>query len=334
MNQAAEYALILLALGLALFLAVALLSPLEALAWWAGWSQRRKEPEQPVDSLLSLASETPAADYYVVYLTGIAGFSGKFLGRRELGFLERLQARLPQALVVHDVFPFSVTNNPLDGDRLLSRLWRWLQQLRLKQPHTVLRNLISARNILQVAVSADPRYGPIYNVGVAREILRSLLQKGYPLTSRPAITLVGVSGGGQVALGAARYLKEALETPVYVISVGGVLSDDPGISYVDHLYHLQGTRDRVAPLGALLYPGRWPFLGYSPWNRARKEGRITTISTGPMTHMGNDEYFSRSSRLPNGQTHSDWLAELVAGLIAGTELPQMDGPAAMVTAIG
>lgn len=309
---------VLVLLGILLFAAVALLSPFETLGWWAGWSQRREESNPIALAPTPLWRRDRTTDQYLVYLTGIAGFSGEFLGRRELGFLERLQARLPEAVIIHDVFPFSATNNPLDGDRLLSRLWAWLQQRRLRNPHTVLKNLIAIRNILQVAVSADPRYGPIYNVGVAREIVRSLLDEGYPPGAGVPITLVGVSGGGQIALGTVRYLVEALQVPVYVIAVAGVLSDDPSISCVEHLYQLKGSKDRVPLMGEILYPGRWPMLRYSAWNKARQEGKITVIDTGPMTHMGHDEYFSRSAVLSTGQSHADHTAEIIADIVKGT----------------
>jgi pimeloyl-ACP methyl ester carboxylesterase len=308
---------LLVAFGLLLFVAVALLSPLETLGWWAGWSRRQDEAGRRPPVLPDHWLAEPAS-YYVVYLTGIGGFSGEFLGRREIGFLQQLQEHLPNAIIVHDVFPFSATNNPLDGDRFLSRLWGWLQQRRLRKPQTVFKNLISIRNILQVAVSADPRYGPIYNVGVAQEIVRSLLEKGYPPGRDKAITLIGVSGGGQVALGTARYLQEALQVPIYVISIGGVLSDDPGIAHVEHLYHLHGSRDNVPRLAELLYPGRWPFLSYSAWNKAKREGKITVIDPGPMTHMGPEEYFSRSALLADGRSHAEATADLVAGLITGS----------------
>jgi hypothetical protein len=308
--------LVALAAGLVVFV-VALLSPLEALGWWAGWSRQELEPDEPIAGLAGPDQPAiPAADYYVVYLTGIGGFSGQFLGRREVGFLERLRARLPGAVIVSDVFPFSVTNNPLNGNRILARLWQWIQTRRLKNPHNVLKNLISIRNILQVAVSADPRYGPIYNVGVAREIVRSLARRGYPAGSGQPITLIGVSGGGQIALGAARYLNLALHAPIRIISVAGVLSDDRGINYVEHVYHLNGSRDRVPRLGAILYPGRWPIFRRSSWNLAQAEGRITVIPTGPMTHMGPEEYFSRSAFLPSGQSYADHTADIVAHLIA------------------
>ena len=42
------------------------------------------------------------------------------------------------------------------------------------------------------------------------------------------ITLIGYSGGAQVALGAVTYLKYALDAPIEVISISGVVSGNNG----------------------------------------------------------------------------------------------------------
>lgn len=308
----------LLGLGLLLVFSIAFVSPFEALGWWAGWSRRQLEPDRPGERTGPMPDAKTDAEHYIVYLTGVGGFSGEFLARREIGFLERLAARLPGAVIVRDVFPFSVTNNPLNGERALAWLWQWLHNMRLKVPNNVFDLLIVLRNMFQATVSADPRYGPIYNVGVAQEIVKSLLRHGYPAGSGKPITLVCYSGGGQISVGTARYLNKALQAPIRVVSVGGVISDDPGIAHVEHLYHLQGSRDILPLIGAVLYPGRWPLLAYSPWNQARRRGRITVIDPGPMYHIGRRDYFSRSAHLPNGQSHAERTAEIVAGVIAGS----------------
>jgi hypothetical protein len=197
---------------------------------------------------------------------------------------------------------------------MLARLWTWLHNSVRKPGGALLYSLVMARNIMQVAVSSDRRYGPIYNYGVGRAIAQSLVRHGYRPDSVVPVVLLGVSGGGQVALGVAPAVRALLGAPVTVISLAGVLSDDPGIDSIEHLYHLQGSRDRVPLLGALLFPGRWPWIGHSSWNRARQAGLITTIDTGPMTHMGEREYLARRAVLPNGQRHVDHTVELIEGI--------------------
>ena len=304
----------LILLGLLLIFVMALLSPLETLNWWAGWGHETGKEIDPA----APPEHAPAEDvaYYAVYLTAIGGISAEDISYREQRFLDKLQARLPRLRLIHDVFPFSVTNNPLNGERQLSWLWQKLHNSRMKKSGFILAGLIFVRNLLQVAVSGDPRYGPMYNVGVAKEIGQSLLRQGYTPGSGIPIFVMGWSGGGQIAIGAARYLREAFVAPVYVISIGGVMADDPGISYVEHLYHLNGTKDRFPKIGEILYPGRWPFLKYTAWNQAKQNGKISVIVPGPMVHTGRRDYFDRKATLPDGQTYLDKTVEIISGIIA------------------
>lgn len=299
-----------LLLILALLAVVAMLAPFEALGWWAGWTRRDLEPaEEPP------RGPAPPKGLFVIYLTGIAGFSGEFLARRETGFLKRLGRLLPEAAIVADVFPFSVNNNPLNGERLLRGLWQWLHERRTRAPHVLYDVLIVLRNLFQVAVSADPRYGPIYNVGVARELVRSLRRHGYPAAGGVPVALVAYSGGAQIAIGAARFLQRALNAPIRVVGLGGVLSDDPGLAAVARLDQVQSRSDWLPPLISLLFPGRWPLLPWSEWNRARREGRVFFHDPGPIQHVGRRDYFSLKARLPDGRQHGVATAEVVARLL-------------------
>jgi hypothetical protein len=224
---------------------------------------------------------------------------------------------LPEAVIIHDIFPFSVTNNPLNGERQFGWLWERIHKGRLKGRPGILSALIFARNLFQVGVSADPRYGPIYNVGVGHEIARSLFRHGYPLEGGIPIVVMGWSGGGQIALGVGRYLAEGLNAPVYVISIGGVLNSDPAIAYVSHLYHLEGSKDNFPRIADLLFPGRWSIVTYSPWNQARRQGKITFLDPGPMRHTGRGDYFDSRSQLPNGQSHVDRTVTVIGAIVDG-----------------
>lgn len=320
-----ESVILLCGIGLLLLVFLALLSPLEALGWWAGWSRRRLAPPgqvtaRPIEGNANLdgqaTAERPApAPVYVVYLTAIGGISAEELSGRERGFLERLTERLPEAAVIHDVFPFSVTNNPLNGERQFAWLWERIHESRLKGRPGILSAFILARNLFQVGVSADPRYGPIYNVGVGHEIARSLFRHGYPVEGGKPIVVMGWSGGGQIALGVGRYLAEGLGAPVYVVSIGGVLSDDPAISYVSHLYHLEGSKDEFPRIGDVLFPGRWPIVTYSAWNQARRHGKITVLDPGPMRHTGHGDYFDSRSQLADGQSYVDKTVSVIGDIV-------------------
>ena len=303
-------------LGL-IVLAFALIAPFEALRWWA----------QDVELIMPTfppRRETPGPDNecYVVYLTGIGG-SGDGLARREQGFMDRVKERVPEAVMITDVFPFSVTNDPLTGERPLAWLWSFLHKARLQAKSLLFEFWIGARNVCQVAVCSDPRYGPIFNLGIAREVYDSLVRHGYDPRSKANIFLVGYSGGAQVALGAACYLTR-LRSNVTVITVGGVFSSIPGIRLAHHLHCLTGTKDTTIHLGPAIFPGRWRIATGSAWNRARREGKVTITELGPMIHSGRGDYFTQSATLQNGKSYADHTADTVAGIIRATE--RRDGP--------
>jgi hypothetical protein len=312
-----------------LVLLLALFSPIEALSWWAGWSSREVKlrlppPDDSPGIVDTRADESRPARSYVVYLTGILSMSGELLGGREIALMDHIADRLPgDEVMIGNVFPYSVTNNPLNGERLLRGLWQWLneRQKNIKNPANPYNWLILLRNLFQVAVSADPRYGPLNNVGVAGEIVRSLFRQEYPRGSGKPVYLVGYSGGGQIAVGAARYLREALQAPIYVIGLGGFFTDDRGIASVTHLYQIKGSRDFFPYIGDVLFPGRWPLLLYSAWNQAKRRGKISVIDAGPMDHFGCSDYFSRSAKFPDDSCYADRTVDLIVKAISG----ELDG---------
>ena len=311
----------LLCFGGLLIIGLAFVSPFEALGWWSGWSERQVEPEAIADNPHVEKEDLPEADHHVVYLTGIGGFSGEWLGDREIHFVDTLAERLPgETIVVRDVFPFSVTNNPLSGERQLAKLWQWIHARQVKNPMDVFTFIIVLRNLFQVAISSDPRYGPINNVGVASAIGESLLQKGYRPDSGKPITLFGYSGGAQIAVAVARYLHKAFEAPIRVFTFGGVMGDDPGMENVDHLYQLIGGKDFFPKVGAVAFPGRWPILKYSTWNKALADDRITVFDAGPDTiHTGPTDYFSPTAILENGKSHLDNSLDFIVGIMSDTD---------------
>ena len=305
-------------IGLFLLLFVtAALAPLESLGWWAGWSRKgtEKDPSEFSNDAATIVEDEP--DFYVIYLSGIGAISGDSFPDEEYPFLHGLESRLPDAKVITDVYPYSVTNNGLTGQRLLSGLWRRIENLRLKNPNSVLSLFVNLRNALQMFVSADRRYGPIYNLGIANEIYRVLREKGYHPANKRPIILLGWSGGGQIAIGSAGYLA-ALPSPLYVISLGGMLSDDPGLEKLTHLWHLYGVADPLQALGGVLYAGRWPLMPNSPWNTAMANGRIDIICLGSYSHNGKGNYFDMETKLPNdarGRSHGEKTLDTIVHIL-------------------
>lgn len=311
------------------FLVSLMLAPLEALGWWAGWFDIEEDitPEaEPEDK----PQQPDNVQAYIVYLTGISGVSGDVLLPEEEAFLERLDAALPNGVVVKDVYPYSVRNQALTGQRVFAWFWRFALQMKLsdKPRRRFIGLLINMRNAFQVMVSADRRYGPIYSTGFARLIARTLLQHGYQRGSEMPVYLLGYSGGGQIALGVVPYLKQMIHAPITVVSLGGVVGGDPGIMAAEHLYHLYGKRDGVQRLGWLLSPSRWrigelPVLPLSRWNQARRANKIDFIYTGDMRHNGSQGYLDDAhSSSDDGLVNVEVVVGKIARLVIGHDITQ------------
>ncbi|MGL4650990.1 MAG: CAAX protease, partial [Caldilineaceae bacterium] len=243
---------VLALLVVAIFVWLAL-SPFETLGWWAGWFGDRIYWESPPDE--SEISESGPRNAYVIFYSGVGRATGETLSYRERDFLRRLATANPDAQVIDDIFPYAVNNLSLTSQPWLSRIWRLsLTSKRLGVP--LLGMLINVRNIMQIMTSADRRYGPIFNQGVAEVTVNGLIRHGYTPERSAPILLIGYSGAGQIAVGSALYIKEWTRAPVYVISLAGVFASDPAMLRIDHLYHLVGSKDTVEPWW-FMAPGRW-----------------------------------------------------------------------------
>ncbi|MEZ4864309.1 MAG: hypothetical protein R3C14_23555 [Caldilineaceae bacterium] len=290
----------------------AALSPFETLGWWAGWfGEKIYFDNVPSDGLVRAVR--PGASCYVLFLSGIGRVSGETLSRREQGFLQRLALALSQAVIIDDIFPYSVNNLALTGQPIFARFWRWALRRKFDGPHLA-GYVINIRNIWQVMISADKRYGPIYNQAMAEVLLHGLLRYQYDLNSQKPVFIIGYSGAGQMAVGAVTYLREWIEAPIYVISLGGIFSSDPGLLAADHIYHLYGTQDWPRKL-SWIAPGRWSIFAASEWNRARRQGLVTILEVGPMRHTSAGGYLDMKSQLPNGTSFLDHTVHVMAEIV-------------------
>ncbi|NTU83372.1 MAG: hypothetical protein HGA45_29050 [Chloroflexales bacterium] len=325
--------LILLFIGaiVLLFLSAAV-APFESLGWWAGWFGDGKAPPVPgqTPALAASVPESPN-NHFLVYLSGIGAMDPDSVPQEEIDWARMAVKRLPQTTTLADVFPYSVTNSGLETQKFFSKMWNYLEQRRLKNPYDAFQLLINIRNMFNVAISADPRYGPIYNLGVANEIVKALQLRGYRIGSGKPVTLVGFSGGAQIALGAATFLKPMLRAPLRVISLGGVMSDDMGLKRIEKLYHLWGHLDPVQGLGEKLYAGRWKWFPSSPWNQAMAQGKIEFVDMGQMHHNGATNYFSWTAFTPDGRSHAIATIDQIGAVLVNEGL--MD-PAALKAAQG
>jgi hypothetical protein len=317
--------LVLLLAG-AIFLLSMVIAPFESLGWWAGWLGPHEEGPAPYPEADAEVCGGP--DYHVVYLSGIASISGDELLAPEVVFLERLRAALPQARIIHDVFPYAPSGRPLlTGQRVFRRLWQVVRRWR-GSGRVLLPAILKIRNLFQVLVAADNRYGPIYGYGLSRVIVERLTAQGYVAGSERPVVLLGSSGGAQISIGAAAYLRAALGAPVSVVAFGGVMASDRGVTETGHLVSLYGSGDVVYRLARIGFPGRWPLFAGSHWNMAAREGRLVERMIGPMSHSGRGGYLDAESRA-EGRSHVDLtvgaVREAVLRIVKGAD-PAEAGP--------
>lgn len=317
--------LLLPLVALIIFLFWASLTPFETLGWWAGWfgnaiyhDTALNEAHESANVQKTRPSQPSTA--FVLFLSGIGRVSGQTLSYREQGFLDRLRQRLPGAVVIDNIFPYSVNNLALTGQPIFAGLWQWALRRKLEGP-ALAGYLINTRNLLQVAIAADKRYGPIYNQAMAEVMLDTVMRYDFDPESETPIFLIGYSGAGQIAIGAVTYLREWTKAPIYVISLGGIFSSDPGLLVANHVFHLWGTRDK-AQIWRFLMPGRWSWIATSEWNRALRQGRATIIRMDGMGHTGRGGYLDRNPPAEGERSNIDRTVEIISAIIEQADHPE------------
>lgn len=315
-------------IGVVALIFAGLLAPLETLGWWAGWFGDEVDTTQMTSQMAVSAAtqspdsppDSPPVSRYVIYLDGV-GQSGEAYTPDVEDFLTVLQPALPPDMeLVRGLMMYSVLNKPLNESRPLAFLWKLADKMRWQNPMALLGLLVNVRNAMIVAVSADQRYGPIYNRGIAQVLYNGLIARGYEPGSAIPITLVGYSGGGQMSVASAPYLKRALGAPIDVISVGGVMSANNDVLKLEHLYHVIGEQDVVQRLGPMMFSGRWKIFPLSYWNRARRKGKISILSAGPVGHQVPGGYMDPKAFLPDGRSHLQATVEIILQIVTGTLL--------------
>lgn len=306
----------LLLLAGVLLLVWGTISPVGTLVWWLSQEARslglKQHPrELPLRKTLDSNAPTSDSSCYVIFLPGVGDFSADQLMSGEAIFFNRLAQAHPECVTVRDVFPYSAANESLGGQRLLAPLWRFADQAEGWLGFADI--LIKIRNLWRFAISADQRYGVIYNQGIAQAIIERM-DAVQPISASPShrlkIILLGTSGGIQVALGAAPYLDQWLEAKITVISIGGVFSGTSGFEVAEHVYHLYGRQDWVDDLGVIVFPSRRPWAVGSPFNQARQQGRYTSKISGPHAHDGPKGYFGEAP-VKEGVTYIDLTLQQV-----------------------
>ncbi|WP_419911984.1 hypothetical protein [Hoeflea sp.] len=291
-------------------------APFEAMTWWSRWTagpdddvgdeSHSARPRKRDESSLA---ETKAVVFYV---TGIGTITGERHPKLEQHFLDELKLRLPYVTVIEDFFPYSPAGIPLTGQRIFARFWRFSGRHRA----FVTQNLIRLRNMFQVLVAADGRYGPIYSAGTFRIIREKLLENGHAPQSHQPVILLGYSGGAEISLGAAPFLHGEFQSRLTLLSLGGVLSSHAGIASLDRIVHLEGSTDRVSRISGLFFIHRWRIFGSSYWNQARKQGHISKIRLNGISHNGPGGYLDSHTRTAkDGPTNLERTLRVIQSVV-------------------
>jgi predicted Abi (CAAX) family protease len=297
---------------IALFCSI-LLTPLEALTWWAGWYEA--EPLQYKGTAVQPVSDPSSVSRYVIYLDGVNQGSFTYLPRVERLLNELAEATPDDVLIVKGIMPYSINNQPVSDNPYFTFLWKIVASLAQKNPSHPISLIINLRNIFAVAIAADPRYGPIQNQALAQVLFDSLISFGYPMGSQIPVTLIGYSGGGQMSMGAVSFLKHALQAPIEVISLAGVMSGNIGTLQVERLYHLVGNKDPIERLGPVMFPGRWAMMILSNWNCAKRRGKISFISLGAVGHNGPNGLMGEEKIVSDGRTALQQTVDIITAIL-------------------
>ena len=293
--------LVLLRLGsllVVLLVAIAgIYSLVSQFAFWEGWlegfprpAEFFAQPSQELSpSLLDPAGGTPPTyRRYLVYLDGIHQVERDH-PPRITEFLDLLEAGLPaNTCMVRGLETYTVMPGALIDDA--GSAWFWQRVFALQEHHRswlvqlLCAVLVQGNNVIKVGISSDRRYGPILNYELALKISLRLGQLGY--SPGHELVLLGYSGGGEMALGVADYLRRICHAPVRIITCCGVFSGNQVVEGLEGIHMLVGTRDPVAGLGPLAYPGRSPLLPLSNWNKAKRQGLVQQIRIPGMSHNG------------------------------------------------
>lgn len=254
---------------------------------------------------------------YVLFLSGVGRVSSLTYSKREQGILQRIADLCPTAVVLDDVFAYSINNLPLTENRRLSAVWRWAMRRKLKKTplNAILGYLINFRNIVQIVTSADRRYASLYNQAFARVLVNHLRHYGFDLKDPKPILIVSYSGAGQIAAGAVQHLSRDFGLTVHALMLACFFTEGPGVSHAHHIWEFIGRRDRAYGFCYFFTPSRWTRFASTPWTRFVEMGKTTRVDMGAMKHTGRGGYLDQNSHLPNGLSYIDHTASQLAGII-------------------
>ncbi len=286
-------------LVMVLIAAAGIYSLVSEFAFWEGWLQGLPAPASLFEP--AAAGRAPYR-CYLVYLDGIHQLERDHPPRVS-NFLALLEQHLPDdTLLVRGLETYTVMPVALAEDAGSAWFWRRLFALQEHYPSPWIQLLaavlVQANNVIKVGISSDRRYGPILNYELALKISLRLAEAGFRPDTGSSIVLSGYSGGAEMAMGVADYLRRITRSPVSIISFCGVFSGNQVLHQLAGITTIVGSKDPVAAFGRFAYPGRSPLLPLSNWNKSLAAGRIHRLEIEGMNHNGNQGPFSDAFRWP------------------------------------
>lgn len=288
-------------LGLLLIPISGVISVTSQFAFWSGWLGGLPQPADLFADTTHAALHDPQTTCTIIYFDGIHQ-SERDHPPRVAAFLALLESRLPaDKRLVKGLETYTVTTARLADDIGGSWFWRRLFALQEHHPNGLISLLcavlVQANNVIKVGISSDRRYGPILNYELALKVAQRLAEQGFRpgptnVNQTQELVLLGYSGGGEMALGMADYLRRICRCPVRVISFCGVFSGNQLLEQVGTIAMVIGNRDPVAAFGRIAYPGRSPLLPLSNWNRAVARGQVQRHCIDGLSHNGVNGPFS------------------------------------------
>ncbi|MBY0565158.1 MAG: hypothetical protein K2P58_13355 [Hyphomonadaceae bacterium] len=298
-----------LVVGAAAFVIASVVAPIGLLTWWAGSDAEPYAPQSPAGAV---------AKRCVIYLGGIDTIDGDKHSERERNFLNALSMRVPEVILIDGVFPYAARGESLlQAPRLFSWLWRALAPAPEAARRPLRAYVINFRNLFQVLVAADRRYGPIYSAALAGVVWRALAAKG--VSAGAELVLIGYSGGAQMAVSIAPNLRARGAARIEIVSIGGTIIDAGGLGSVARLDYLTAEGDVLPGLAACTSFDRWPFHEFSAWARAEREGRIARRNLGRMRHLGPNGYLGAATAA--GAHLANWAVTLDAVIASISAAP-------------
>ena len=265
--------------------------------FWEGWMHGLPDPSR----LFATGAEAAGQHHHnVVYLDGIHQSEESHPPRVSdfLGCLE--ESITDDTILVKGIEAYTITNTGLRSTTFAGWFWQRLFALQEHHPNGLIRFIcafcVQANNVIKVGISSDRRYGPVMNYELALKIARRLDSIGFRPQHASRIVLVGYSGGGEMAIGTAEILQQLCRVTVQVITVCGVFSGNGALESVNDVAMVLGSRDPVAALGRIAYPGRLPLLPLSNWNRWQRHHSLQRYTIEGMSHNGSSGPFSTAYR--------------------------------------